>query len=50
MGDTPPKLNVCALGASPDTGNLGVSALAESIISGIARQPPDVDLTLFDGG
>ena len=43
-------LSVCAMGAAPDTGNLGVSALSESIVSGIARRSPDADLTVFDNG
>lgn len=50
MPDMPSEISVCALGASPDTGNLGVSALAESIVSGVARERPRAHLTLFDDG
>lgn len=38
------------MGAAPDTGNLGVSALSESIVAGIARQSSRNQLTVFDGG
>ena len=38
------------LGASFDTGNMGVSALAESAIKCILYRWPDADITLLDGG
>ena len=37
-------------GAAPDTGNLGVSALGESVVVGIVGRMPDVHLTIFDTG
>lgn len=40
----------CFLGASPDTGNLGVSALYWSVVGGLARLDPGVELTVFDEG
>lgn len=42
------RLKLCLLGASTDTGNLGVSALCLSILRGLAQRVPDADLTLFD--
>ncbi len=39
---------VCMFGASPDTGNLGVSALWHSAAAGLAEHIPDLDLTVFD--
>jgi polysaccharide pyruvyl transferase WcaK-like protein len=50
MSNFPPEMKVCMLGASPDTGNLGVSALSESIVFGVARQSPGAHLTVFDNG
>jgi colanic acid/amylovoran biosynthesis protein len=41
-------LNLCLMGASTDTGNLGVTALCLSIVGGIARRAPDASLTVFD--
>jgi colanic acid/amylovoran biosynthesis protein len=41
---------VCLLGASFDTGNLGVSALAESSIKCILYQWPNAEITLFANG
>ena len=39
---------LCLFGAAPSTANLGVSALSEATVSGIAERIPDLDLTLFD--
>ncbi len=44
----PPRLVLC--GASPDTGNLGVSALCYGALTGIFRGYPDGDVTVFDEG
>lgn len=44
------KLKVCLLGASFDTGNLGVSALSESIIKCITRHSPNADITFLASG
>src|SRR5947207_15465840 len=43
-----PALKLCLMGASTDTGNLGVSALCLSILHGIAQREPDADVTVFD--
>ena len=50
--DSPIKKNIkiCLLGASFDTGNLGVSALAESSIKCILNRWPSAELTLLDSG
>ena len=40
----------CLLGAAPDTGNLGVSALFHSIVNSIFDRWPDANLTVFDHG
>jgi polysaccharide pyruvyl transferase WcaK-like protein len=50
MTDSAKTLKLALLGAAPDTGNLGVSALSLSVISGIARRAPDAQLTVFDHG
>lgn len=42
------KMNVCLLGASFETANLGVSALADSAISGILSANPDAKVFLLD--
>jgi len=44
------KIKVCLLGASFDTGNLGVSALAESSIKCIHHKWPDAEVTLLASG
>ena len=44
------SLRICFAGASPDTGNLGVSALCYSVIGSAFRCNPDVDMTVFDEG
>jgi polysaccharide pyruvyl transferase WcaK-like protein len=44
------RLAVCLMGASTDTGNLGVSALCLSILAGIARREPGADVVVFDNG
>lgn len=41
-------LRLCLMGASTDTGNLGVTALCLSILGGIARRVPDAVVTVFD--
>ncbi len=43
-------IKVCLLGASFDTGNLGVSALAESSIKVILHRWPDAEVTLLGTG
>ena len=43
-------MKVCLLGASFDTGNMGVSALAESSIKIILHQWPDAEVTLLGTG
>jgi len=42
--------HVLICGAAPDTGNLGVSALANSLVSTINEVNPDVSMTLADNG
>jgi colanic acid/amylovoran biosynthesis protein len=41
-------LRICLMGASTDTGNLGVSALCLSILGGLAKRAPDAEVTVFD--
>ncbi|MHC4305786.1 MAG: hypothetical protein ACYS15_19130, partial [Planctomycetota bacterium] len=41
-------LKLCIFGAGPGTGNLGVSALSLSLLSGIARRVGDPLITVFD--
>jgi len=43
-------LRLCLFGASPDTGNLGVSALCHSVVESVARLQPAARLTVFDEG
>ncbi|MFC1794320.1 polysaccharide pyruvyl transferase family protein [Planctomycetota bacterium] len=43
-------MKICLLGASFDTGNLGVSALAESSIKIILNRWPDAEVVLFGTG
>ncbi|MBN1795979.1 MAG: polysaccharide pyruvyl transferase family protein [Sedimentisphaerales bacterium] len=43
------QIKVCMLGASFETGNLGVSALAESSIKCILNRWPDAQITLLEG-
>ena len=53
MTETTQKKNskkVCLLGASFDTGNLGVSALAESSIKVILNRWPDAEVTMLGTG
>lgn len=40
----------CLFGASPDTGNLGVSALCFATLTGILSRDPSVCVTVFDYG
>ena len=42
--------HVLICGAAPDTGNLGVSALANSLVSTINEVNPDISITLADNG
>jgi len=42
------RLTVCLMGASTDTGNLGVSALCLSILAGLVRREPQIAVTVFD--
>ena len=44
------RIKLCLFGASPDTGNLGVSALFQSVVNGIFARRPDTELTVFDFG
>jgi len=44
------NMNICLLGASFDTGNMGVSALAESSIKVILNRWPDAKVTLLKAG
>ncbi len=43
-------MKICLLGAGPDTGNLGVSALCFSVVHALARLRPGTRLTVFDSG
>ena len=43
------KLNVCLLGASFNTGNMGVSALAESSIKCVLNHWPNARVTIIAG-
>lgn len=43
------KLNVCLMGASLDTGNLGVSALATSLVGLFRKHRPKAECSLFVG-
>ena len=44
------EYRLCFLGAASDTGNLGVSALHESVVAGVARDHRDHHLITFDNG
>ncbi|GMG87752.1 polysaccharide pyruvyl transferase family protein [Biformimicrobium ophioploci] len=46
--ETPLRLGI--FGAAPDTGNLGVSALCHSVLSGLGGRINDAALTVFDNG
>lgn len=41
---------LCLFGAAGDTWNLGVAALMESVIAGVASEWPDATLAVFDNG
>ncbi len=41
-------MNVSFLGAGPTTSNLGVSALFATMVSGVKRRIPDVEVSVFD--
>jgi colanic acid/amylovoran biosynthesis protein len=49
MNDTEP-IGLCLFGAPADTGNLGVSALGESVVRGLQAAGRPIDLTVFDHG
>jgi len=40
--------SICLCGAAPDTGNLGVSALAYATLGALARRLPRLSVTVFD--
>ncbi|MBY6191801.1 polysaccharide pyruvyl transferase family protein [Microbulbifer agarilyticus] len=42
--------SISLLGAAPDTGNLGVSALSNSVVHAIHERIPSADLCVFDNG
>lgn len=44
------QLKICVLGASLDTGNLGVSALCLSVLRGVFMREPGAEVTVFDNG
>jgi polysaccharide pyruvyl transferase WcaK-like protein len=46
----PAPLRLVLIGAAPDTGNLGVSALCESVVHTIGRLAPETQITVFDNG
>lgn len=41
---------IALLGSAPDTGNLGVSALCESVLAAIEERVPDAEVVVFDHG
>lgn len=41
---------ICLFGAAPDTPNLGVTALHDSVIQGLRKRLPESDLLVFDFG
>lgn len=43
-------MNLCLFGAPLDTDNLGVAALGQSVLAGIAERFASIDITLFDYG
>src|SRR5262245_45414634 len=43
-------LRACVLGAAPDTGNLGVSALCLSTVRAAHEVCPNLSITVFDEG
>lgn len=43
-------IRLCLFGAAPDTTNLGVSALFESTLTGLARRLANMEMTVFDNG
>lgn len=47
---TSEDLNLCFFGAAPDTGNLGVTALCHSTLTGLKRAAPRSVTTVFDNG
>lgn len=44
------SFRIALLGAAPDTGNLGVSALCESVLAGLSERVPDAEVVVFDHG
>ena len=49
-GQNQKQRKICLLGASFETGNMGVNALAESTIKIILNRWPDAEITLLDSG
>ncbi len=43
-------VRLCLFGAPGDTANLGVSALLESVLTGVAERRPAAEITVFDNG
>lgn len=46
----PLPTELCLFGAAADTGNLGVSALMESVVAGVGKRAPSAAVTVFDSG
>jgi polysaccharide pyruvyl transferase WcaK-like protein len=44
------RVKLVLIGAPGDTGNLGVSALQRSALTGVLRRVPDAEITVFDNG
>lgn len=44
------KLSICLLGAEPSNGNLGVRALAASLVTALERIWPGIEITFLCGG
>ena len=44
------QVRLCLVGAAPDSGNLGVSALGISVLAGVLERAPDVRFIVFDNG
>jgi len=50
MRTTTMHASFCLFGAAPDTPNLGVTALHDSLVAGLRTRLPDCELTVFDFG
>lgn len=44
------RIKIGLMGAAPDTGNMGVSALCFSTVQGICSNIPEAEFTVFDNG